>query len=233
MEKVPEYDRTMAPKAPRGFFICPFCGSIVKRRLSKVKNPDRVFCNNVCRGRFTEREKLQESMLTEPEFITEIKDPEVQRRGSISIRKAFSKYSAARKYEYSELWQEIYIAIWKFGKKALNGKGEKCAFYLSCFDYALLNFFHKNDWTVEELSLCDVEPIYSPPEGIDIMGKVLLHEIETKSVKKKNWAWFREYYIDGNPSSVIAEKYGADMREVTCAISYLKKTLRKKYLEAV
>lgn len=201
----------------------------VKRRLSKVKNPERVFCNNQCRARFTEREKLKQYMLTDTDFLTEINDKELQRVASISIHRAFRKYSDARKYSFSDLWQEICIAVWKYGKRANNGKGEKYGFYRSTFDKALLSFFQDNDWNVQELCLDDALHIYASEPDIDIIGVKLVKEIEDKAKKKKNWLWFRDYYLKGFSSSQIAEHYKVNMREVVCAVSYLKKALKKKY----
>lgn len=225
-QDMPGYKKT----APRGTFTCLFCGKTFTRRLSKVKNPQKVFCGNECRGRYKEREHLKEHMLTEQEFLAESRDPEVRRCGNFIIGKTGQKYLSARKYSYSELWQEILIAIWKFGKQAQDTrKGTKYSFYCRTFELAMQSFLRKNDWNVDELSLDEATPIYESSGPLDVRGLYILKEIEEKAEKKKNWRWFWEYYVNNKKSSEIAAEYGENMRVVVCAISYARKALIAKY----
>lgn len=216
--------------APRGTFTCLFCGKVFTKRLSKVRNPQKVFCGNECCGKYREREHLKESMLSEQEFFAESRDPEVQRCGNFIIGKANRMYLSARRYSYAELWQEILIAIWKYGKHAQDtSKGNKYGFYFSAFEHALKEFLRRNDWSVEELSLDEASPIYESSGPLDVRELYLLKEIKQKAEKKKNWRWFWEYYVNNKKASEIAAEYGENMRAVSCAISYIKRTLISKY----
>ena len=40
--KIATYDIAKNKTAPRGLFVCPYCGKIIERRLSKVKNTSLV-----------------------------------------------------------------------------------------------------------------------------------------------------------------------------------------------
>ena len=82
---------------------------------------------------------------------------------------------------------------------------------------------------MQELCIDDTSPIYESTSDINIIGERLIKEIEDKAKNKNNWAWFQDYYLKGFSSSQIAENYKVNMREVVCAVSYIKKTLKKKY----
>ena len=220
----------LLPYGPTGRFYCSFCGKLVVRRLSKVKNPDLVFCNNACRGHYTEREHLKAAMLSEQEFLAEYQRPEIHRCASFVVARTRQKYPSARRYSYEEFWQEMLIALWKFGKRAHDTtKGDKWNFYITIFKTAMLQFLRMNAWSVEELSLEDCRPICVSSGPLDVREHLLLKEIQHKAATKKNWKWFSDYYIDNKKSSEIAAEYGEDMRTVTCAISYIKKTLVARY----
>lgn len=160
---IAEYDIAVNPKAPRGKFICPYCGETVIRRLSKVKNPDLVFCNNDCRAKWQEREKMKKELaMTNDEFLEEVK----------FCRKiiAYCYKGFLRKFnnvEWDEMKQIALITIWKNHTQANNGKGDKGNFYIEAINKSFFNTLtrRKELYQIEEwyMPVC-----YQTPEQICI-----------------------------------------------------------------
>lgn len=160
---IAEYDIAANPKAPRGKFICPYCGETVIRRLSKVKNPNFVFCNNDCRAKWQERECLKNELaITNAEFLEEVK---FCRKIILYCYKNFiQKFPNV---EWDEMKQMALITIWKNHTRANNGKGDKGNFYIEAINKSFFNlltrrekFYQIDEWAIP---IC-----YQSPEQICI-----------------------------------------------------------------
>ena len=160
---ISEYDICTTPKSPRSIFTCPYCGEQVMRRLSKVKNPNLVFCNNDCRGKWQEREKLRKELaISEDEFREEVNF--CRRIITFCYKRFLSKFDIV---EWDEMKQLALITIWKNHTKANNGKGNKGNYYIEAISRSFFNYLTRREklYQIEEWNT----PIYyQTPEQICI-----------------------------------------------------------------
>ena len=223
------------PESPKVECTCAFCGKTFFRRLSKVQKTSHVFCSQECRGKHVETENLKKSMLSKEEFLTEIQAPEMLRCAAFAAKRMKHMYPSVEQYSQEELWQEMMIAIWKYGKQTQDtDKGNKWSFYITAFRHAMLRLLHTDSWnpgetSLEELSLEDIDQICCSNTPLDIGTRMILREIEQKAVTQKKWKWFYEHYINDMTSFEIAAMESESRSKVSCAIARARKTLIAKY----
>ena len=211
---VKEYSN--AKTAPVGNFICPNCQNTVVRKLSKVKNPDKVFCDNICRAKYTERLRI-EFNVDENDFKSEVD----AMNGLIKLSyKNFGCYNAGLMFdEYKQLCM---ISIFKNYKRANNGEGSKLSFYYKVFRHTFMNWL-KERCVFESIDDYHFQ-ISAAPEEIAIINE------EIKAIRQKK-ATSIKILLDhsfGLSMAELTKKYKMDERGITTNIYNARKMLKEK-----
>ena len=228
--KIATYDIAKNKTAPRGFFVCPYCGKIIERRLSKVKNTSLVFCDNECRAKHAERETLRKKFSV-PNNVIEL---EIKRYSPL-IRKLYAELCFNKNQDsFDSFLQMSRIAIWKAFNEANNKKGSVLSYYASAIRhsyYKLLRdeYRHGTD-EPEILSLDDYSENYDRIASNQTDFNPLLEKL-VSSLKEKKARSFKilcDIEIDGLTHQQAAKKYGISVRDISTNLYNAKKAMKKE-----
>ena len=227
---IASYDVAKKKTAQRGFFVCPFCGNTVERRLSKVKNPSLVFCDNECRAKYVERETLRNKLaVPEDEIRSEIKkySPLIK---SLYAEICFRKSEQA----FDDFFQMSRIAIWKAYHKANNEKGSALSYYATAIRhgfYKMLRDEYRNGTDEEDVvSLDEYQENYDriPSDQTDL-NPLLDHFISALKAKKaRSFKILCDIELDGLTHEQAAKKYGLSVRNITANLFNAKRAMKKE-----
>lgn len=228
--KVALYDIAKKKTAPRSFFICPYCGKTIERRLSKVKNPSLVFCDNECRAKYVERETLRKKLAVPDNVIKK----EIERFSPL-IRKMYDELCFHKNEQaFDDFFQMARITIWKAYHEANNDKGSVLSYYASAIRrgfYKLLNDeYKKGNNDVEVLSLDEFFDNFEkmPSEQTEMYPLFDKFVSALKDKKARSYKILCDVEIDGLTHQQAAKKYGLTVRDITTNLYNAKKLMKKE-----
>lgn len=228
--KIATYDIAKNKIAPRGLFVCPCCGKTIERRLSKVKNPSLVFCDNECRAKYVERETLRKKFSVPNNVI----EREINCYSPL-IRKMYAELCFNKNQDsFESFFQMARIAIWKAFNEAHNQKGSALSYYASAIRhnyYKLLRdeYRHGTD-EPEVLSLDDYQENYDRIASDQTDFNPLLEKLVSalKEKKARSFKILCDIEIDGLTHQQAAQKYGLSVRDISTNLYNAKKIMKKE-----
>lgn len=228
---VASYDIASRKIADRVCFVCGFCGKFVERRLSKVKNPEKVFCDNACRAKYAERESLiKKTRVDEKSLILDFNQYEPL------IKKLYGEIVHKGDYEesFDAFFQTARISIWKSYNMAHNGKGSILSYYAKGISNGWYNYIrqeHPKPKDVSQVSLEEYEETYDRIPADDKKDVNPLMEKIIRALKQKKAKSFEMLYLsefEGLCLEELANRYKISKRDVSVNIYNAKKMMRKE-----
>lgn len=222
-------------KAQQGSFVCKNCGEKIVRKLSAIKNPSLVFCNNACRAQFAEKQSL----------VRQCGGKQLFERDCIFCNKIIKscfclvvkRLNVAGRVTLQELEQEAKVAIWKYCGTANNGAGDKGSFYYSVIKRAMYNYVKSvlfRDAASGLFGLDEQQDLiyYTTPEHLFQMKETANYLINRPQRAGSNaYALLLKYSFENITIDDISLETGMTPREITIKMANARKQLTKELSE--